>query len=127
MTTPFSQHSSIVANDKVPTRSMVYDLAIGQCKAFDDQEFWERLLLLADWRRPENPEPKVKLYCQDGILPPEFKPFMNKPERKNGMPLGVLGVVNHYGPRKGTKPGNKRDIGNKAVEILQWEMPDPQI
>ncbi len=124
----FSQHSSIVASDKVPALAMVYDLAIGQCEAFEDPDFWDRLLLRADWRRESNPIAKERKYYQDGIIPPDdFKAFMNKPEREHGMPLGEFGVVNDYGPRQMVKPGNQRDMENETVEILQWDMPKPQV
>ncbi|ENO0460300.1 DUF3274 domain-containing protein [Salmonella enterica] len=84
----FSQHSSIVANKEVSAKSTAYDLAIGRNNAFEDKGFWERLLLRADWRRPGNPVAEEKTYYQKGILPPGFKPFMNKPERPKGMPVG---------------------------------------
>lgn len=123
----FSQHSSIVASDKVPALAMVYDLAIGQCEAFEDPDFWDRLLLRADWRRPGNPMIEERKYYQDGVLPPTFKPFMNKPERPGAMPLKDSGVLNDYGPRQVVKPGNQRDMENETVEILQWNMPKPQV
>lgn len=99
MDVSYSQHSSIVASDKAPSHAMVYDLAIGQCEAFENQEFWERLLLRADWRRAENPISDEKNYYQKGLLPYEhIKQFMNKPEREKGMPLGEeFGVTNDYG------------------------------
>ncbi|MNC50880.1 hypothetical protein D3C75_1001470 [compost metagenome] len=124
----YSQHSSIVANDKVPSHSMTYDLAIGECKAFEQKEFWKRLLLQADWRRSNNPEPKVKKYYEEGALPyEEIKYFMNKPEHHKGMPLGDYGVYNDYGPREAPKIKEKRSTENTTNEILQWDMPDPQI
>lgn len=116
MDTAFSQHSSIVDNIEVAQKATAFDLAIGQCEAFEYQEFWDGLLLKADWRRPWNPDPKTRLYYQEGILPKDFKNFMNKPERQHGMPLGNLGVTNDYGPRTAM-----------AVDILQWEMPKPLI
>ncbi|CNE18814.1 Protein of uncharacterised function (DUF3274) [Yersinia pseudotuberculosis] len=126
MDTTFSQHSSIVVSDSAPALSMVYDLAIGQCEAFEDQAFWERLLLQADWRRGElNPDPDVKKYYQDGILPKDFKPIMNKPERQHGMPLGEFGVVNDYGPR--AKPANLSPYSIGTIDIPQWDMPKPQV
>jgi hypothetical protein len=124
----YSQHSSIVASLKAPALSMAYDLAIGKCEAFEDQEFWDRLLLLADWRRGElNPDEKVRAYYQQGILPQDFKSFMNKPEREKGMPLGVLGVDNDYGTREIVQHGNQHSTENKTVNVLQWDMPTPQI
>lgn len=122
---PFSQHSSIVCNDKAPALSMAYDLAIGQCKSFEQQDFWKRLLLKADWRRQNSPDESTMDYFQKGQLPDNFKIFMNKPELDHGIPLGELGVDNDYGPRKGVVPGDKRSIGNKAKIILQWDMPAP--
>lgn len=127
MKTFFSQHSSIVASDKAPANSMTYDLAIGECKAFEQKDFWKKLLLQADWRRPDNPEPKVKQYYEEGILPEDdFKPLMNKPEKEHGIPLGELGVDNDYGSREAIDIGNKRDTENNTKPILQWDMPDPQ-
>lgn len=129
MDVSYSQHSSIVASDKAPSHAMVYDLAIGQCEAFENQEFWERLLLRADWRRAENPISDEKNYYQKGLLPYEhIKQFMNKPERGKGMPLGEeFGVTNDYGSRQMVKPGNHRDMENATVQLLQWDMPKPQV
>lgn len=121
----YSQHSSIVASLKAPALSMAYDLAIGKCEAFEDQEFWDGLLLKADWRRPGNPDPDTKKYYQDGILPVDFKPIMNKPEREHGMPLGNHGVQNDYGQK--VKSDNKHNSGDKTTEILQWDMPKPLV
>lgn len=124
----FSQHSSIVASIEVSEKSTAYDLAIGQCQAFEDEDFWNRLLLRADWRRPGNPIAEERAYYEEGILPFEhIKQFMNKPERSKGMPLGELGVVNDYGPRQQFKPGNKRNMENQLVDIPQWDMPKPQV
>ena len=126
--TPYSQHSSIVASRDVAVKSMPYDLSIGQCHAFKHKDIWTRLLLQADWRRPENPDPKAKQYYQYGFLPEEdFKPLMNKPERPHGMPLGDSGVVNDYGPRQRVEMGDKRDTENHTVDILQWDMPEPLV
>jgi len=127
LTPAYSQHSSIVASDLAPAMSMAYDLAIGQCKAFEDPDFWDNLLLKADWRRPGNPEPKIKKYYGDGMFPPEFKPFMNKPERPHGMPLGDYGVVNDYGARQTIRPGNQRDMENTTADIPQWDIPKAQV
>lgn len=126
--TTYSQHSSIVCNPDVPVKAVPYDLAIGRNEAFEDKAFWDSLLLQADWRRPGNPEPKIKKYYQEGILPDEFKKLMNKPETgEKPMPTGESGVVNDYGPRQRVKPGNKRDTENEMVEVLQWDMPKPQV
>ena len=43
------------------------------------------------------------------------------------MPTGESGVVNDYGPRQRVKPGSKRDTENEMVEVLQWDMPKPQV
>ncbi|EDV5803295.1 DUF3274 domain-containing protein, partial [Salmonella enterica subsp. houtenae] len=129
--TSYSQHSSIVANVEVSEKSTAYDLAIGPCKAFENKGFWKKLLLRADWRRPENPDPKAILYYQAGILPPDFKRFMNKPESPNAMPTGDLGVVNGYGSRIRVKdpfnymPYPQPDI-NRIETNLQWPMPEPK-
>lgn len=120
---PFSQHSSIVASKKAPSNSMTYDLAIGECKAFEHPEFWKGLLLQADWRRQETPKAKGKKYYETGMLPPEIKPFMNKPEQSHGMPLGEFGVENDYGAREGVVIVDKRAIENPTKPILQWDMP----
>lgn len=126
--TTYSQHSSIVCNPDVPVKVVPYDLAIGQNNAFENKEFWDSLLLQADWRRPGNPEPNIKKYYQEGILPDEFKKLMNKPETgEKPMPTGESGVVNDYGPRQRVKPGSKRDTENEMVEVLQWDMPKPQV
>lgn len=124
----YSQHSSIVCSAYVPKLAMAYDLAIGQNKAFEDEKFWDNLLLQADWRRGDlNPVETVRYYYQNGILPVGFKPFMNKPERPNGIPTGDFGVVNDYGRRQQVQPVTKRDMKNKMVDVLQWDMPKPQI
>lgn len=119
--TTYSQHSSIVSNDDVPEKAMTYDLAIGQCKAFDDTAFWRSLLLQADWRRPENPDSGTKQYYMDGILPEGIKLMMNKPESgKKPMPTGKDGVLNDYGPRKQTDWRN-----GEQVPVEQWVSPEP--
>lgn len=119
--TTYSQHSSIISNDDVPEKAMTYDLAIGQCKAFDDTAFWRSLLLQADWRRPENPDSGTKQYYMDGILPEGIKLMMNKPESgKKPMPTGKDGVLNDYGPRKQTDWRN-----GEQVPVEQWVSPEP--
>ncbi|MEB4673278.1 DUF4150 domain-containing protein [Enterobacteriaceae bacterium G50] len=130
----YSQHSSIVARVEVSEKSTAYDLAIGQCEAFKNKVFWTQLLLQADWRRSKNPDSRVKMYYQDGILPEDFKPFMNKPERPKAMPTGELGVVNDYAPIIRTKypfrvPYGQPNIDISKVEMeteLQWPMPEPK-
>ncbi|MFD3249867.1 hypothetical protein ACFPL2_24375, partial [Rahnella aquatilis] len=82
---------------------------------------WEGLLLKADWRREMNPDPNVKAYYRDGLLPfDDIKQFMNHPELPKGMPLGELGVMNDYGARE--KPNV---LGTGTTNVLQWEMPKP--
>lgn len=129
--TVLSQHSSIVGSKYVPEMAMTFDLAIGECKAFEDTEFWRDLLLRADWRREKNPDAIVKKYYQQGFLPPNVKPLMNKPERPHGMPSGEYGVVNDYGPRTRKESTGTRDINGKpeTVEktVLQWDMPKPLV
>ena len=122
----YSQHSSIVANPDVPRKVMAYDLAIGQCHAFEYKKFWEGLLLQADWRRPENPDEYTRNYYQTGILNDErIKQFMNKPERENGMPTGEQGVFNDYGSR--IRPVGISPYGVGYDDIPQWDMPEPLV
>lgn len=134
----FNQHSGIVVNPDVPRKAMAYDLAIGQCKSFEYKDFWDGLLLQADWRRPGNPDADTCKYYAEGILPKGFKKMMNRPERgEKPMPTGDYGVLNDYA-------GNVRVKGNAAVysagklhdinvskmaytEGLQWPMPDPEV
>ncbi|ECW3532207.1 DUF4150 domain-containing protein [Salmonella enterica] len=124
----YSQHSSVVCSPDVQLRAVPYDLAIGRNEAFKDEAFWKKLLYLADWRRPENSDDDTKRYYTEGILPKEFKGMMNKPETgKKPMPTGENGVVNNYGPRQRVKPGSKRDTENQMEDVLQWDMPKPQV
>ena len=128
MSIAYSQHSSIVASIEVSRKSTAYDLAIGQNNAFENKKFWDKLLLRADWRRPENPIETEWKYYQEGILPDALKKMMNKPEfGENPMPTGEFGVVNDYGPRQRVQPGTKRDMENKLVDVLQWDMPKPLV
>lgn len=129
MLAKYSQHSSIVCNPDVPKLAMAYDLAIGQNQAFEYKKFWEGLLLQADWRRGDlNPDEDVRNYYQKGMLPDEFRKKMNKPEfGDKPMPTGEFGVLNDYAPRQKVKPGTKRDMENTLVDILQWDMPEPQV
>lgn len=128
-----SQHSSIVTSKDVPEKAMVYDLAIGECQAFEYKDFWEGLLLEADWRQAANPRPAVKKYYLYGELPHEFKILMNKPEQKNGIPKGKLGVDNDYAPSKTRQTPNKDIYGeigantNEIITELQWAMPKPLV
>ncbi|HCL5282478.1 TPA: DUF4150 domain-containing protein [Salmonella enterica] len=124
----YSQHSSVVCSPDVQARAVPYDLAIGSTEAFSDEDFWKSLLLQADWRRPENPDVRVRDYYAEGILPDFIKKKMNKPETgEKPMPTGNNGVVNDYGPRQKVKPGNKRNMENQMVDNLQWDMPEPQV
>lgn len=126
MSIAFSQHSSIVASDKVPRKAMAYDLAIGRCNAFEFKDFWEGLLLRADWRRPENPDKDTRNYYQTGVLNHErIKQFMNKPERDKGMPGGEHGVFNDYSSR--TRPVGLSPYGIGYEDIPQWDMPEPLV
>ncbi|EOF5101235.1 DUF3274 domain-containing protein [Salmonella enterica] len=119
--TTYSQHSSIVSNDDVPEKAMTYDLAIGQCKAFNNTELWRDLLLQADWRRPDNPDGDTKAYYTRGLLPVNFKKMMNKPETgKQPMPTGEYGVINDYGPREIVDLRTDR-----RSPVMQWEQPEP--
>ncbi|POP47737.1 hypothetical protein CHU32_00920 [Superficieibacter electus] len=119
--TTYSQHSSIVSNIDASEKAMAYDLAIGQCQAFNHMALWKELLLLADWRRPDNPDVDTKAYYANGILPASFKKMMNKPEvGKQPMPTGKDGVVNDYGPRR------KIDWRNgNLLAVTQWDQPEP--
>lgn len=131
----FSQHSSIVANKEVPEKAMVYDLAIGECQAFEHKDIWEDLLLRADWRQATNPSVPVKAYYQSGALPDQFKKLMNKPEGEKGIPKGDFGVVNGYAPSKTIKEPFKVPYGQKNINAndyesiteLQWPMPKPLV
>ncbi|QPJ99863.1 DUF4150 domain-containing protein [Enterobacter mori] len=124
----YSQHSSVVCSADVQLRAVPYDLAIGRNVAFKDEAFWKSLLLQADWRRPENSDDSTRKYYAEGILPKEFKDMMNKPETgEKPMPTGENGVVNNYGPRQRVKPGNKQDTENQMEDVLQWDMPRPQV
>lgn len=123
----YSQHSSIVKSSEAIEKSMVYDLAIGKCNSFEFEDFWDQLLLKADWRREENPLSEVREYYKEGILPPTFKPFMNKPEKEKGMPIGEHGVVNDYGARQVQVIRSQRDDSGAEEyrDVLQWENPKP--
>ncbi|QLK62226.1 DUF3274 domain-containing protein [Enterobacteriaceae bacterium Kacie_13] len=128
-----SQHSSIVTSKDVPEKAMAYDLAIGECQAFEHKDIWEGLLLRADWRQAANPLVEVTNYYRNGQLPPEFKTLMNKPEREHGAPKGQFGVVNDYAPSK-TRQTPPKDIygqigtdTSEPVTELQWAMPKPLV
>ena len=79
----YSQHSSIVASEYAPSHAMAFDLAIGQCRAFDYKagKFWEDLLHRADWRDPQNGYQFAKDYFKTGLLNEQHtKNYMNKPD-----------------------------------------------
>lgn len=128
-----SQHSSIVTSKDVPEKAMAYDLAIGECQAFEHKDIWEDLLLRADWRQKANPDADIRRYYQNGELPSPFKKLMNKPDRENGIPQGSFGVVNDYAPSKTIKEPFKVPYGQpnlnpddyESLTELQWSMPKP--
>lgn len=127
----YSQHSSIVMSKFAPSHAMAFDLAIGQCQAFDYQEgkFWEELLQRADWRDPMNPFEPAKEYYQTGRLPePRTKHYMNKPD--DVLPNDVS---NDYGPREKPYTRSRQDIetgrvppgGMQMIPVTQWTRPEP--
>lgn len=120
----YSQHSSIVANHDVPKMAMAYDLAIGQCLAFELQggQFWNSLLWRADWRNKNNPNGAARTYYQTGILPLYVtKKFMNKADEI--LPTGKFGVVNAFYNASKVIPARYPEVENKEVARLQWDMP----
>jgi len=120
----YSQHSSIVASEYAPSHAMAFDLAIGQCRAFDYKagKFWEGLLHRADWRDPQNGNVDTKEYYRTGKLPvAETKNFMNKPE--GALPPGDFGVVNQFNNATKIIPSRDLAVGNQEVANLQWDMP----
>nr|WP_270094420.1 DUF3274 domain-containing protein [Leclercia adecarboxylata] len=130
----YSQHSSIVMSEFAPSHAMAFDLAIGQCKAFDYKagKFWEELLHRADWRDPMNGFPAAKEYYRSGRLPDvSTKNVMNKPDEV--LPKGNYGVDNDYaGIRPNVRNPKNIDMGFFKAEdfqerkLLQWEMPKPK-
>ncbi|MEB5750483.1 DUF3274 domain-containing protein [Leclercia adecarboxylata] len=130
----YSQHSSIVMSEFAPSRAMAFDLAIGQCKAFDYQagKFWEALLHLADWRDPLNKNSDVKEYYRTGRLPVgTTKNYMNKPDE--ALPQGHYGVENDYaGVQPNVRNPKNIDMGLFKADdfqerkLLQWDMPKPK-
>ncbi|KAA1061229.1 T6SS effector phospholipase Tle3 domain-containing protein [Enterobacter mori] len=123
----YSQHSSIVASELVPSHAMAFDLAIGQCKSFDYQagKFWEGLLHRADWRDPQNGYPFAKEYYRTGKLDNvTTKFFMNKPD--DILPKGDFGVENQFNNATAVKPSRDLAAGNQEVANLQWDMPKPK-
>lgn len=120
----YSQHSSIVMSEYAPSHAMAFDLAIGQCRAFDYKagKFWEDLLHRADWRDPLNKNLDAKEYYRSGQLPVfQTKDFMNKPDEV--LPKGDYGVVNQFNNSTSVKPSRDLAAGNQQVKNLQWDMP----
>jgi len=128
----YSQHSSIVMSRFAPAHAMAFDLAIGQCTAFDlnEGEFWESLLHRADWRDPLNGFADAREYYKTGKLEQRTtKRYMNKPD--DILPTGEYGVVNDYGPRERPYVRNRVEIemglfpyGSRSmVPVDQWDMP----
>jgi len=118
----YSQHSSIVMSQFTPSHAMAFDLAIGQCKAFDYQggKFWEELLQRADWRDPMNKFGPAKEYYETGKLPfQETKRHMNKPD--DILPKDVDNQ--YYGGKTKTVPAKYPEIHNTEAPNLQWDMP----
>lgn len=123
----YSQHSSIVMSEFVPSHAMAFDLAIGQCKSFDYQagKFWEGLLHCADWRDPQNGYPAAKEYYRTGKLDEQrTKWFMNKPDEI--LPKGEFGIENQFNNSTTVKPSRNLATGNQEVANLQWDMPKPK-
>lgn len=117
----YSQHSSIVMSEFTPSHAMAFDLAIGQCRAFDYKagKFWEGLLHRADWRDPQNGNSAAKEYYRSGKLPlDETKRYMNKPAEV--LPENVINQFNHATE---FKPSRDLSVGNQVITNLQWDMP----
>ncbi|MCS2155968.1 DUF3274 domain-containing protein [Scandinavium sp. H11S7] len=120
----YSQHSSIVASKDVPEKAMVFDLAVGKCKAFDFRygAFWIELLQRADWRNKNSLFVNAVEYYRSGKLDVRnTKPFMNRPEEI--LPKGEFGVVNEYYNATTTRPAMRNEIHNREESNLQWKMP----
>ncbi|EKM0373957.1 DUF3274 domain-containing protein [Cronobacter turicensis] len=121
----YSQHSSIVMSEFAPSHAMAFDLAIGQCKAFDYQagKFWEALLHRADWRDPQNKNSAATTYYRTGQLPlDDTKRHMNKPYEV--LPEGDFGVENKFMNATTVRPSRDLAVGNQEVKNLQWAMPE---
>jgi len=125
----YSQHSSIVMSEFSPAHAMAFDLAIGQCKAFDYQggKFWEELLQRADWRDPMNGfGPAKEYYRTDRLNEGLTKWFMNKPDS-----ILPKDVENDYGPREYPSTRSPKDIdmgrlppgSSEMLTVKQWDMP----
>ncbi|MER0126984.1 T6SS effector phospholipase Tle3 domain-containing protein [Franconibacter daqui] len=123
----YSQHSSIVMSDKAPSHAMAFDLAIGQCEAFDYREgkFWEMLLHTADWRDRLGEYAPAKEYYRTGELSfPDTKRYMNRPDEI--LPKGEFGVVNEYAGQATTQLNGYYTLeGATTVYEDQWKMPAP--
>ncbi|MDO6406857.1 effector protein Tle3 domain-containing protein, partial [Pantoea phytobeneficialis] len=120
----FSQHSAIVMDPIVQEKAVAYDLAIGNCMAFEDPEFWLRLRKLADWRHKYNPNEDTNRYYHTGKLnDKKTKEFMNKPD--NTLPKGEFGVVNEFHPAVKIEPARPPEFHNKEIPLPQWDMPEP--
>ncbi|WP_144811909.1 hypothetical protein [Enterobacter sp. DE0047] len=125
----YSQHSSIVMSELAPSHAMAFDLAIGQCKAFDYKAgaFWEALLHRADWRDQHNGNIDAREYYRTGKLPlAQTKYYMNKPD--DVLPKGDFGVENEYMHKYTIVPAQKNEIHNREQKEanLQWDMPKPK-
>ncbi|MCE0799402.1 DUF3274 domain-containing protein [Buttiauxella sp. S04-F03] len=122
----YSQHSSIVMSELAPSHAMAFDLALGQCKAFDYKagKFWEDLLHRADWRDPLNGNSATKEYYRSGKLPQaQTKNHMNRPDEV--LPKGDFGVENQFNNPTTIQPSRDLSAGNQETPNLQWAMPKP--
>lgn len=120
----FSQHSSIVMDQNVQEKAVAYDLAIGNCMAFEDPAFWLNLRKRADWRHEFNPDANTKKYYKTGVLNEDItKKFMNKPDQT--LPAGEFGVVNDFGPKTRVEPARHPEVHHKEMPVHQWDMPEP--
>lgn len=122
----YSQHSSIVMSKDAPAKAMPFDLAVGICRAFDQEngEFWVKLLRRGDWRMKLNGLPRTVDYYNTGKLSKDrTKDFMNRPD--DILPKGQFGVVNEYYHSTTVKPARHNEIYNTETPNLQWDMPDP--
>jgi hypothetical protein len=88
--TTISNHSALMLDPMASVCVTAFDLAIGQCRSFDEAkwdggEFWQKLLRHADWR--DSDALGDKPYYTAGILPKPIKEQMNKPPE-------IPGIVN---------------------------------
>lgn len=129
----WSQHSAITLHTETIEKCMAYDLAIGLCAAFDNDNLWWDLLRQADWRSPKNPDQAARAYYTSGILPPSLKPQMSKPD----LPKDVVSkVVTAGGDIAGdilhALPGSALVEAWKAVTTPAggaglWPLPQPDV